>query len=228
VLVHGAWGGGWGFKEVDKMLTYDGYKVYRPTLTGLGERVHQANPDIDLNLHIQDVVNVILWEGLHDIVLVGHSYGGMVISGVIDRLPDRIRRAVYVDAMVPENGEWVEAVVNPEHQPGKRLPGAVVNGMNTPAWINPTKPPPRDVPMPQKCFTAKIELKNQEVARKVPTKYILTVDPGKKPEDDLFYFCHLRAQQRGWKTEIMEGDHNPQWSQPKELVRLLEEAAKER
>src|SRR4051812_48262101 len=78
VIVHGAWGGGWAFRQVDQLLTTDGNKVFRPTLTGLGERVHLSSRDINLDTHIQDIVNVIEFEDLHDIVLVGHSYGGMV------------------------------------------------------------------------------------------------------------------------------------------------------
>ncbi len=86
VIVHGAWGGGWDWRHVDDALTAAGNKVYRPTLTGLGERSHLSSTNIDLSLHIQDIVNVILWEDLHDVVLVGHSYGGMVITGVADRV----------------------------------------------------------------------------------------------------------------------------------------------
>ena len=79
--------------HVDHLLTADGYKVYRPTLTGQGEHSNLASTNIDLDTHIQDIVNVIVWEDLRDVVLVGHSYGGMVITGVADRVPDRIRRA---------------------------------------------------------------------------------------------------------------------------------------
>src|SRR6185436_10990219 len=74
LIVHGAWAGGWAYKELDEMLTADGNKVYRPTMTGQGEKSHLASPDIDLNTHITDIVNVILWEDLHDVVIVGHSY----------------------------------------------------------------------------------------------------------------------------------------------------------
>ena len=102
VLVHGAWGGGWDWKHVDALLTADGYQVYRPTLTGQGEHSNLASTNMDLDTHIQDIVNVILWEDLHDVVLVGHSYGGMVITGVADRVPGRIRRLVYVDALLPD------------------------------------------------------------------------------------------------------------------------------
>ena len=88
-----------------ELLTADGNKVYRPTLTGHGEHSNLASTNIDLDTHIQDIVNVILWENLHNVVLVGHSYGGMVITGVADRVPGRIKRVVYIDALLPENGE---------------------------------------------------------------------------------------------------------------------------
>src|SRR4026209_178269 len=91
VIVHGAWGGAWAFKKVEASLREKGFQVYRPQLTGQGDRVHLARPDIGLSTHIDDVVNLILYEDLRDIVLVGHSYGGVVITGVADRVPDRIQ-----------------------------------------------------------------------------------------------------------------------------------------
>jgi len=110
VVVHGAWGGGWDWRVVDSMLTRHGHTVVRVSLTGLGEKVHLASPDVGLTTHIMDVVNTILWEDLHDVVLVGHSYGGMVITGVADRIPERIRRLIYLDAMLPDSGESVMAI----------------------------------------------------------------------------------------------------------------------
>ncbi len=98
VLVHGAWGGGWAFRAVDSMLTAAGHRVYRPTLTGLGERVHLATPEVGLRTHVTDVVNVLLFEDLHDVVLVGHSYGALVTTGAADRAPERVARLVYIDA----------------------------------------------------------------------------------------------------------------------------------
>lgn len=218
VIVHGAWGGGWAFKEVDRLLTKDGHKVYRPTLTGQGERSHLASTNIDLDLHIQDVVNVILWEDLHDVVLVGHSYGGMVITGVADRVPDRIRRVIYIDALLPENGQCANDLVD------DRLRRVVTNGFITPFWIKGNEPLPHDVPHPAKTFSQPIALTNQPAAQQLPTTYILTVDPGKQPQDDLFYRSFERAKARHWTTLVMEGDHNVQWSHPKELVELLERA----
>src|ERR1051325_3592304 len=111
VIVHGAWGGAWAFKNVEALLRQKGFQVYRPQLTGQGDRVHLARPDIGLNTHIDDVVNTILYEDLHDIILVGHSYGGTVITGVADRVPDRIKRLVYLDAMVPNDGDSVVSMM---------------------------------------------------------------------------------------------------------------------
>lgn len=110
MIVHGAWGGAWAFKKVEALLRQKGFEVYRPQLTGQGDRVHLARPDIGLTTHIDDVVNTILYEDLRDIILVGHSYGGMVISGVADRVPDRIKRLVYLDAMVPNDGDSVSSI----------------------------------------------------------------------------------------------------------------------
>ena len=219
VLVHGAWGGGWDWRHVDDLLTADDHKVFRATLTGLGERSHLSSTNIALDTHIQDVVNVILWENLHDVVLVGHSYGGMVITGVADQVPDRIRCLVYVDALLPENGESVNAVVPTNHINQK-----VQDGYILPVWVTGSPPPPHDVPMPAKCFSQPIILTNQAAAQKIPSTYILTVDAGAPPADDLFYKFYRRAQSRGWPAWIMEGDHNVQRSHSQELVRLIEKA----
>src|SRR5688572_10295014 len=95
LFVHGAWGGGWEYAKVDSILTAKGDIVFHPTLTGLGERVHLANADINLTTHITDIVNVIKFENLNNVILVGHSYGGMVISGVAELVPERIKQLIY-------------------------------------------------------------------------------------------------------------------------------------
>ena len=218
VLVHGAWGGGWDWKHVARFLTADGNTVYRPTLTGLGEHSNLSSTNIDLDTHIQDIVNVILWENLHDIVLVGHSYGGMVITGVADRVPGRIKHVVYVDALLPENGENRDSIILP------RMKKPVKDGFELAPWITNNAPPPHDVPQPAKTFSEPITLTNQAIAQKLPTTYILTVDKGAQPEQDDYYRFYERAKARGWTTVIMEGDHNVQRSHPKELVKLLEQA----
>ena len=107
ILVHGAWwSGDWWWRGVKDRLEAEGYRVYAPVLTGLGSRAHLLTPDVNLSTHILDVVNLIKWEGLSDIVLVGHSYGGMVISGVAEKVPaGTIRSIVYLDAFLPEDGQ---------------------------------------------------------------------------------------------------------------------------
>jgi pimeloyl-ACP methyl ester carboxylesterase len=217
VIVHGAWGGGWAFKEVERLLRADGHTVYRPTLTGQGEKVHLANPDINLTTHITDIVNVILWEDLHDVVLVGHSYGGMVITGVVDRVPDRIKHVIYLDAAVPNDGESFNDAF------GGRTSN-VVDGFIPPGRGAASKPIPHDVPHPAKTLTEPIKLQHQDAVKKIPTTYALFVGSGGKPEQAPFYRFYQRAKDRGWTMVTLASDHNAQWSHPQELVALLEKA----
>ena len=107
VLVHGAWAGGFVWKSVRPLLWSAGHAVFTPTLTGVGERVHLGTPETNLSTHIEDVVNVIEYEDLRDLVLVGYSYGGMVVTGVTDRVPDRIAHLVYLDAFLPNDGQSI-------------------------------------------------------------------------------------------------------------------------
>jgi pimeloyl-ACP methyl ester carboxylesterase len=117
VLVHGAWIGGWCWRPNAQALRKAGHEVFTPTLTGLGERSHLMNPSINLDTHVADIVNVIKHEELSDIVLVGHSYGGMVVTGVADTLADKIRSLVYLDAFVPESGQALVDLAPPKPKP---------------------------------------------------------------------------------------------------------------
>ncbi len=217
VLVHGAWGGGWAWKEVDRLLEAEGHTVYRVTLTGNGEKRHLASPEVGLSTHIEDVVNVILWENLEDVVLVGHSYGGMVVTGVADQIPDRISRMFYIDALVPENGESLHAAFGRNRE----TPGRSEGGFSVPPWVPEDAPIPHDVPHSLKCFSETLELTNS-ARLDLPTAYLLTVDPGLRPEEDTFYPFFRRARALGWTVIVREGwDHNPQWSHPQELAELL-------
>lgn len=216
LIVHGAWGGAWQFSKVDPLLREKGFDVRRPTLTGLGERAHLSSKDIGLETHIQDVVNVILFERLENIILVGHSYGGMVITGVADRVPERIKKLVYLDAMVPNDGESAQDVMGS----AEWIQKSAQNGFLIPPWVRPGQPHPYDVPHPVKTFTDVLALKNP-ARENIPAVYILTVDPGKKPEEDAFWKASERARARGWTVTIMEADHNPQWRKPVETADLL-------
>jgi pimeloyl-ACP methyl ester carboxylesterase len=105
VLVHGAWHGGWCWRRVADLLEKKGHKVFTPTMTGLGERSHLLDAKVNLATHVTDIVNVIKWENLNDVVLVGHSYGGAVISGVAEQAREAIGSIVFLDAVVPESGD---------------------------------------------------------------------------------------------------------------------------
>jgi pimeloyl-ACP methyl ester carboxylesterase len=114
VLVYGSMHGGWCWKRVAPLLRVAGHDVYTPTLTGLGERAHLAHPDVDLDTHVRDVLGVLEFEDLHDLVLVGHSYGTMVITGVADRVPERIGHLVYLDGAMASDGQAVLDLFPPE------------------------------------------------------------------------------------------------------------------
>lgn len=223
VLVHGAWGGSWAFKKVDSLLTEKGSIVYRPSLTGQGERVHLASTEIGLNTHIKDVVNMILYEDLYEVILVGHSYGGMVVTGVADSLPKRIKKLIYLDAFVPDSGQSALMLLGARDVWFKKMN---VNGFAMPAWVAASKLPPKDVPHSYKTFDDTICLKNK-LRLSIPTTYILTIDRGKSPKADDFYTQAEKAKQKGWSILQLEANHNPQWSVPEKLVKMLHAVGKE-
>jgi pimeloyl-ACP methyl ester carboxylesterase len=107
VIVHGAFGGGWEWREVASLLHARGHEVFRPSLTGYGERAHLATPEVGLETHIQDIVNLLRYEDLSGVVLAAQSYGGMVSTGVADRVPERIAHLIYLNALVPGDGQSV-------------------------------------------------------------------------------------------------------------------------
>jgi pimeloyl-ACP methyl ester carboxylesterase len=110
VLVHGAFHGGWCWREAAERLRTAGHRVFTPTLTGLGERSHLISKDVNLQVHIQDLINVIEWEELTDVVLVAHSYGGMPVTGAADAIAERLAALVYLDAYTPDDGDAVQVV----------------------------------------------------------------------------------------------------------------------
>ena len=120
VIVHGAYGGGWLWRDVAAGLRARGHGAWTPTLTGLGERAHLLSGQITVETHILDVVGLITAEELGDVILVGHSYGGMVVTGVADRTPDRIRHVVYLDALIPEDGDTAFALIPPDLADSRR------------------------------------------------------------------------------------------------------------
>jgi len=129
LLVHGAWHGGWCWRDVVPHLRAAGHGIYAPSMTGLGDRAHLASPDINLTTHITDIVNIIEYEELSDVILVGHSYGGVVISGVADQVKDRIAHLMFLDAVLNPTGtsQWSEETIkqrSPEAYESRLLPVA--------------------------------------------------------------------------------------------------------
>lgn len=219
LFVPGAWDGGWDYAKVDSILTAKGDIVYRPTLTGLGERVHLSNPGINLSTYITDIMNVIKFEDLHDIILVGHSYGGMVISGVAEQMPERIKELVYLDAMVPNDGESAKDVCGNLWEPMTK--GNIKDGMVLYPFGATQTNPPTDVPQSLNTFTEALQIKNLLV-KKIPTFFILMTKDGKSsPEHDKMGL--LRANSRNWKVFTFEGGHYSMREQPENLVKKLDE-----
>lgn len=223
VIVHGATAGGWEWKKTAKFLTEDGHTAYRVTLTGLGERKHLSSPEINLETHINDVVNLILFEDLHDVVLTGHSYGGMVITGVMDRVPDRIRHVVFLDAAVPEDGMSLYDLFG-----GPRAGANVVDGMMQVPWVKPGTPPPHNVAQSIKCFNQPVSYKNP-LAKSLPVTYVAFVPKDKSAEERAATDkSWQRAVARGWTIRTFPGGHVAQQEDPRGVATLMEQAVSDR
>lgn len=226
VIVHGAWGGGWDWKETATALESLDYEVYRPTLSGLGERRHLLSPDIDLTTHINDVVNVLRFERLDDVILVGHSYGGMVITGVAEAVPDRLAQLVYFDAFLPFDGECSLAVgrdARPSElctaeAAARMLPETTESGGVPSSWVAPGTPPPTDVPHPIGAFIEPIELADAP-GNGVPAGYIITRETAGGPDD--FNVAAQRAENLGFPVVEYIGNHVPYRTDPEGVARLF-------
>jgi pimeloyl-ACP methyl ester carboxylesterase len=218
VIVHGASGGGWDWKTMDELLTARGHIVYRPTLTGLGEKMHLNSPEIDLTTHVTDIVNVVLFEDLSEVILVGHSYGGMVITGVMNRIPQRISHAVFLDAAVPDDGTsamdlW--PAITSDHD--------VVDGIVHFSWLDPTSPVPGDVPQSLKTLTEPVSFNNPE-ALNISATFIAFIAEEQTVEARAADPSWQNAKARDWTIHTLDSDHNAQRSHPEELAALLEAA----
>jgi pimeloyl-ACP methyl ester carboxylesterase len=229
VLVHGAWHGGWCWRRVRDVLEARGHKVFAPTLTGLGERSHLLDGRVNLSTHVTDIVNVLRWERLADVVLCGHSYGGFVVSGVAEVVGEAIASIVLLDAFVPGNGESMAdcgAAATRE-----RIAAATAAGETTltpipaaafqvnerdRAWVDALC-----VPQPLATFTEKAVLTGarERIARKV---YIRATGY----ESAVFSACHARlASDPTWRTCEMPCGHDAMIDMPERLAELLLDAA---
>lgn len=225
VIVHGATAGGWEWKRCGSFLTEDGHTVHRVTLTGLGERMHLNSTEVDLQTHINDVVNTILFEDLHDVVLTGHSYGGMVITGVMDRVPERIRHVVFLDAAVPDDGMSLWNLFGGD---GPRDPSRFVDGFMQVPWVKPDAKPPHNVKQSIKCFNQPVSYRNP-AAKALNVTYVAFVPKDKSAEEraktDRSW---QRAVARGWTIRTFPGGHVAQQEDPRGVATLIAESVNDR
>jgi pimeloyl-ACP methyl ester carboxylesterase len=229
VLVHGAWHGGWCWRRVADLLEKKGHKVFAPTMTGLGERSHLLSKDINLATHVTDIVNVIKWENLANIVLVGHSYGGSVISGVAEQAHDKIGSIVFLDAFVPQSGdslagsasqpvrEAIAAVVQKGEIAMKPVPAAVfrVNEKDR-AWVD-----AMCTPHPVATLTDKITVTGarDKIAKRA---YIRAKGYPSVPFDAAHDKLKTTA---GWKVYELPSGHDAMVDLPDQLAEILVEVA---
>ena len=225
VLAHGAWSAGWAWKKVRPLMAAAGHQFFTPTYTGLGERAHLANPANDLDMHIADVLGVLQFEDLREVVLIGHSYGGMVATGVADRARDRVAELIYLDAFVPANNQALIDLVPAAER--DRLLGSVTTGDGWRVTPNPIPPDtaPEDlewigkfrVPQSVKCFAQPLRL---EAALTVPRVFIhCTRYADKKP---FAQFAKRAQTEAGWRCCDLDASHSPNVTAPAALMALLQ------
>lgn len=220
VLVHGAWHGGWCWRKLTPLLEAVGHRVYAPTLTGLGERAHLLTHQVGLDTHIDDITAVLEYEDLNDVILVGHSYGGMVISGVAEQASPRVGQLVYLDAFMPEDGKAVKdyAPLPPTSGDGWRVPqpnlAFGVTDKQDLAWIQ-----SRLGDHPLKAFTQAARVSTDR-SRSPRGTYILTT------RTRWFVEAAERAQRWGYRFREMPGaGHSAMITRPAELANILHEVA---
>jgi pimeloyl-ACP methyl ester carboxylesterase len=230
LVCHGAWGAGWAWKKMHPLMQAAGHRLLTPSYTGLGEREHLANPTVDLETHIQDILNVIKYEDLREIVLLGHSYGGMVATGVADRARDKVAQLIYLDAFVPRDGQSLFDLNEAGRQPMRDLAKA------GDGWRVPPNPTPPDTPqadlewltarrvnMPIKCFETKLKLQNGEPA--LPRSYIYCTRIA--PADTFGQFAKRAKSEPGWRYFEIDASHSPNVTAPDALMALLEKIVEE-
>lgn len=231
VLVHGAWHGGWCWKRVVNILRNAGDEVFTPTLTGLGERAHLLSADIGLDTHIKDVIGLLEYEDLHDVILVAHSYGAMVISGVAETHASRIQKLINIDAFVPKDGQWMAQFFTPAaveiFKERARLEGQGYGIPSPPpemfgitsqedlAWVR-----PRVGLQPIKSFFDPIHLSNHE-ALQVPHTYIFCKHPNSMVEQ---VANQIRAD-HNWQYLELESGHDAMILEPEKLAAFLQNVA---
>ena len=228
VLVHGAWHGGWCWNMVAAILRGRGHSVFTPTQTGLGERSHLLSKSIDLDVFITDMANVLRWEDLNDVILVGHSFGGNAISGVADRMRNHIRRLVYLDAVILENGQSVfsqlpKDVVEVRTKAAQQTSGGLSIPAPSPSAFGITDTAQTQfvashlTPHPFQTYVSPLKLESK-VGNDLPTSYIVCTDPIYKTLET----SRNWVKAAGWKTIEIRAGHDAMVIAPEGLAELLD------
>lgn len=218
VIVHGVHDGGWAWREVARKLQVIGHTIFTPTLTGSGERVHLASPTIGLNTHIMDIVNVLRYEQLSEVILVGASYGGAIIMGVAERAPEKLAQLIFLDAFVLEDGEAIVDLYGPEmkalatelihKEDGWHLPiDHPVDERNTDLLVRPALQP--------------LRIENPTAARLKHTYVLCTAKPPGDSNIPIMAKCAERAKARGWHYRELATEHYPALTNPEMVADLL-------
>jgi pimeloyl-ACP methyl ester carboxylesterase len=227
LVCHGAWSAGWAWKKMHPLMIKAGHRLVTPTYTGLGERAHLAHPAIDLDTHITDMLNVIKYEDLRDFVLIGHSYGGMVATGVADRVRDKVKQLIYIDAFVPQDGQSLLDLNEPARArmqeaaksgDGWRVPPNPTPADTSPddvAWLN-----ERRVNMPVQCFEQKLKL---SAPLTLPRSYIYATRI--TPADTFGPFAKMTRSDPAWRYYEIDASHSPNVTAPEALMTMLETIA---
>ena len=226
VLVHGAWHGAWCWRRVARLLRCNGHEVFTPTLTGLAERLHLLTPDINLDTHILDVVNEVKLQELNDVALVGHSYGGMVISGVAEKVEKAISCFVMLDAFFPEDGQALvdlqsaprrETILIAERNGATTIPPRSAAAFNVNAadraWVD-----AQCTPQPIQCFLQRLSLSGarERIANKI---YVRAKGYPSEPFD----FGMARARAEGWRVHEVACGHDVMLDMPERLADILQD-----
>jgi pimeloyl-ACP methyl ester carboxylesterase len=224
VLVHGAWGGSWGFHKVRPLLNRAGHQAFTPSLTGIGERQHLASPDVTLSTHIEDLTRHIICEDLDHLVLLGFSYGGMVVTGALDRIGDRVDHLVYLDALVPDDGQSVTDLLG-----GVELPADPDH-----PWLIP--PSPRELatpaetrwaterrsPQPIGTFTEAVSLATPLDDRPFSLTYIKAgADPGERPGSPFERAAARARDSDRWTLHEIASNHMVPLMEPEALAAIV-------
>jgi pimeloyl-ACP methyl ester carboxylesterase len=229
VVAHGAWSSAWAWKKMRPLMRAAGHELWTPTYTGLGERAHLAHADVSLDTHIQDVIAMLEMEDLRDVILVGHSYGGMVATGVADRARARIRHLVYLDAFAPKDGQSVFDLLPPDIVAKMQVGAAAsASGFGIPSNPMPSDTAPEDVawaatrrlPQPIKAFSTKLRLSAEPT---MPRTYIYAKKAG---IGDTFRQFAARAKAEQWQNVFeIDSSHNPHITNPQALLEILNKVA---